>query len=158
VFESDKKYLWCLDSGCSRHMTCDQTKIAKLSLKDEEFVTYGDNNKGKILGIGIISNGSSFNIKNMLILEGLKHNLISISQLCDKGYKVVFEPSHYVIFDVCYRIVLIEKRVNNIYLLDLHHASNNIHCFLTKKYDNWLWHKRLHHIHMQHCLNRLNRK
>ena len=44
-------------------MTGDQTKFEKLRLKDEGFVTYEDNNKGKILGTGVINNGSSFNIK-----------------------------------------------------------------------------------------------
>ena len=88
VIKSDKKDLWYLDSGCSTHMTGDKTKFEKLELKDESFVTYGDNNKGRILGNGIISNGSSFNIKSVLLIEGLKHNLISISQHCDKGFKV----------------------------------------------------------------------
>jgi len=72
----------------------------------------------------------------VLIVEGLKHNMLSISQLYDKGYKVVFEPNHCLIFDACGSIVLIRKRVNNIYFLDLHYASNNIHCFLTKEYSN----------------------
>jgi len=31
-------------------MTGDKTKFANLELKDEAFVTYGDNNKGRILG------------------------------------------------------------------------------------------------------------
>jgi len=44
-------------------MTGEKTKFAKLNLKDEGFVIYEDNNKGKIVGDGIISNGSSFNIK-----------------------------------------------------------------------------------------------
>jgi len=57
------RILWYLDSRCSRHMTGDQTKFEKLRLKDEGFVTYEDNNKGKILGTGVINNGSSFNIK-----------------------------------------------------------------------------------------------
>jgi len=57
-------------------MTSDKTKFAKLDLKDEGFVTYGDNKKGKILGNGIINNEDSFNIKNVLLVEGLKHNLI----------------------------------------------------------------------------------
>ena len=42
-------------------------------------MTYDDNNKAMILGSGVISNGASFNIHNMLLVEGLKHNLISIS-------------------------------------------------------------------------------
>jgi len=49
--------------------------------------------KGKILGDGTISNGSSLNIKNVLLVEGFKNNLIIISQLCDRGFKIVFEPS-----------------------------------------------------------------
>jgi len=72
------------------------------------------------------------------LCEGLKHNLVSISQLCDQGYKVVFEPIHCFIFYACGGIVLVGKRVNNIYLLNLHHASNNIHCLLTKHDDTWL--------------------
>jgi len=131
-------------------MTGDKSKFAKLELKEEGFLTYGDKNKGRILGSGVISNEASFNIHNVLLVEGLKHNLISISQLCDKGFKIVFE-------DACGSIVLLEKRFNNIYLLNLHHASFNINYLLTKEDDTWLWHKRLCHIHMHH-LNQLNRK
>ena len=131
--KGDKKDLWYLDSGFSRHMTRDKTKFAKLELKEEGFVTYGDNNKGKIFGNGVIGNESSFNIKNVLLVEGLKHNLISISQLCDKGFKVMFEPNSCLICDAHGSIVLIGKRVNNIYLLDLHHASFSIHCLLQKR-------------------------
>jgi len=53
--------------------------------------------------------------------------------------------------------MLIGKIVNNIYLLDMHHASNSIQCFITKEDDTWLWYRRLCHIHMQY-LNRLSRK
>ena len=47
--QGDKKDLWYLDSGCSRHIPGDKTKFAKLELKEEGFVTYGDNNKGRSL-------------------------------------------------------------------------------------------------------------
>ena len=50
MLKSDKKDLRYLDSGCSRNMTDDQEKFAKLILKNEELVTYVDNNKGRILG------------------------------------------------------------------------------------------------------------
>ena len=105
VIKGDKKDFWYLDNGCSRHITGDKTKFSKLELKEEGFVTYGDNNKGKILGNGVIGNESCFNIKNVLLVEGLKHNLISISQLCDKGFKVMFEPNSCLIFDACGSIV-----------------------------------------------------
>ena len=53
-------------------------------------VTFGDNQKGKIIGIGKIGKGSLPSIDNVLFVKGLKHNLLSISQLCDSGYDVSF--------------------------------------------------------------------
>jgi len=114
-------------------MTGDKSKFAKLELKDEGFLTFGDNNKGRILGSRVISNGASFNIHNVLLVEGLKQTLISIIQLCDKGFKVVFEPNHCLIYDACGSIVLLGKSVNIVYLLNLLHASFSIHYLLTKK-------------------------
>ncbi|KAF1885917.1 hypothetical protein Lal_00049321, partial [Lupinus albus] len=75
---------WYLDSGCSRHMTGDRSNFLDLSLKGKGYVTYGDNNKGKILGTGTVGNSSHTQIENVLYVEGLEHNLLSISQLCDK--------------------------------------------------------------------------
>ena len=56
-------------------------------------VTYGDNNKGKIIGIGKIGTSSSTPIENVLLVEGLKHSLLSVSQLCDREYKLSFDSS-----------------------------------------------------------------
>ncbi|XP_050909817.1 uncharacterized protein LOC127123658 [Lathyrus oleraceus] len=44
--------LWYLNSGCSKHMTGDINKFSNLALKAKGYVTYDDNNKGGILGIG----------------------------------------------------------------------------------------------------------
>ena len=71
-------------------MTGDQNQFLELKLKDGGSVTFGDNSKGQIKGIGTIGNNSSSNIENVLFVKGLKHNLLSISQLCDKGMKVIF--------------------------------------------------------------------
>src|ERR1044072_6860264 len=43
---------WYLDSGCSKHMTGDKSKFSFLTPKAKGFVTYGDNNQGRILGVG----------------------------------------------------------------------------------------------------------
>nr|KYP31481.1 hypothetical protein KK1_048179 [Cajanus cajan] len=95
-----KSLLWYLDSGCSRHMTGDPSKFSSLKLKKEGFVTYGDNNKGKILGHGNIGNSSSSTlIENVLLVEGVKHNFLSISQLSDKGFKIEFDNTCCLICD-----------------------------------------------------------
>jgi len=69
-------------------MTGDASRFISISLKQDGHVTYGDNNKGKILGKGTIGNENSLLILDMLYVEGLKHNLLNISQLCDRGYQV----------------------------------------------------------------------
>ncbi|XP_050914601.1 uncharacterized protein LOC127129463 [Lathyrus oleraceus] len=91
--------LWYLDSGCSKHMTRDINKFSNLKLKAKGFVTYGDNNKGKILGKGIVGAPPFTSIEDVLYVEGLKHNLLSISQLCDKGFKIKFTKDECLIED-----------------------------------------------------------
>ena len=66
--------------------------LTGLTLKYGEYVTYGDNNKGKIIGSGDIEVRGNLTIQNVLLVEGLKHNMLSISQLCDKGLQVTFQP------------------------------------------------------------------
>ena len=71
-------------------MTRDKSKFMSLKAKEEGFVTYGDNNKGRILGVGNIGNSLTIFIENVLYVEGLKHNLLSMIQMCDKDFKIIF--------------------------------------------------------------------
>jgi len=83
--KNSKRNQWYFDSGFSKHMIGDLTKFTSLKLKAEGHIIYGDNNRGRILGRGIVGTRSSTTIENVLYLEGLRHSLLSISQLCDKG-------------------------------------------------------------------------
>jgi len=56
-------------------MTGDASKFTHISPKKSGHVTYGDNNKGRILGVGKIATNSSTSIENVLLVDGLKHNL-----------------------------------------------------------------------------------
>ena len=71
-------------------MTGDESQFITLVAKNGGMVTFGDNSKGKIIGIDNIGITSSKYIKNILLVDGLKHNLLSIDQFYDKGYKVIF--------------------------------------------------------------------
>ena len=79
---------WYLDSGCSRHMTGDKNCFLTFEKKDGGLVTFENNDKGKIRGKGTIGNPNSAKIENVQYVEGLKYNLLSISQLCDSGLKL----------------------------------------------------------------------
>ena len=85
---------WYLDSGCSKHMTRDKSQFLSISFKQEGHVTYGDNNKGRIFGRGSIGDKDILVIHDVLYVEGLKHNLLSISQLCDRDFKLSSKQTH----------------------------------------------------------------
>jgi len=117
-------------------------------------VIYVDNNKRKIHRRGTIGDKNSFLIHDVLFVEGLKHSLLSISQLFDKGYQLTFKPNMCEIqLPKSQEVLLIGKRINNVYLLDILHSAS-IGCLLTKHEESWLWHRRITHIHMHH-LNKL---
>ena len=108
-----------MDNACSRHMTGDKSKLLSFTLKDGGFVTFGDNSRGKIIGVENINNYSSSCIENVLLVDGLKHNLISISQLCDKDYKVIFDKNQCIITHAHNnKILFIASRHGNVYTFD----------------------------------------
>jgi len=143
-----------LDNGCSKHMTGDKSMFVNIIFNQEGHVTYGDNNKGRILGRGSIGDKSILLIHDILYVEGLKYNLLSISQLCYKGYPIIFKPNSCEIFlPNSKEVMLIGKRINNVYLLDIS-SPCSVGCLLSKHDESWLWHRRIAHIHKNH-LNKL---
>jgi len=131
-----------------------KSKFLSISFKQEGHVTYGDNNKGRILGRGSIGDKDILVIHDVLYVEGLKHNLLSISQLCDKGYQVIFKTnSCQICLPNTKEVMLIGKKINTVYLLDIS-SPCSIGCLLSKHDESWLWHRRIAHIHMNH-LNKL---
>ena len=88
-----KKRIWYLDSGCLRHMMGDKEAFVTLRMKEGGMVTFEDDDKDHIIGISKIQITPQTCLENVLYVLGLKHNLMSISQLCDRSYKVSFESS-----------------------------------------------------------------
>lgn len=80
-----------MDSGYSRYMAKDGLKFAFLTKKKSNYVNLGDNANGRIIRQGNVGNNACSLTENILLVDGLKHNLLSNSQLCDKYFKVIFE-------------------------------------------------------------------
>jgi len=70
----------------------------KLTMKEGGNVKFGCNQSGKIIGTGTIGN-SSTSINNVCLVDGLEHNLLSISQFCDNDYDVLFEKANCTIIN-----------------------------------------------------------
>ena len=131
------KSQWYLDSGCSRHMTGDKDQFISLESKDGGNVTFGDNAKGKIVGIGQVGNPKTLSIHKVLLIDGLKHNLLSISQLCDMGNKVTFYPKNCFVSNLSDdKVIFKGERLEHIYMIDLNEICNIDHnCLLSISHD-----------------------
>jgi hypothetical protein len=71
---------WLMDSGCSRHMTGNKKWFSSLTpLSHKDYVTFGDDKKGMVLGIGVIKVNDYFTLNDVALVDRLKYNLLSIS-------------------------------------------------------------------------------
>ncbi|GJY70612.1 retrovirus-related pol polyprotein from transposon TNT 1-94 [Tanacetum coccineum] len=81
--------LWYLDSGCSKHMTGDRSRLRNFVKKFIGTVRFGNDHFGAIMGYGDYVIGESV-ISRVYYVEGLGHNLFSVGQFCDSDLEVAF--------------------------------------------------------------------
>ena len=121
--------LWYFDSGCSRHMTRNQSLFKVFESKKCGNVTFGDRSKSQIKGKGTISLPGLPDIANMLYVEGLKVNLLSISQICDQDFMELFSKGKCLVLDEPGKKLISGVRtLNNCYglILDVDIVCNSI--------------------------------
>ena len=92
-----KEHKWIIDSGCSRHMSGKSSLFHDLKEQSTGTITLGDKGKCDIVGIGSVGSDSSHSIKNVYLVNGLKYNLLSVSQLCDSGNNVRFNKKRCIV-------------------------------------------------------------
>ena len=130
-------------------MTGDRKWLNNIKEMEGGTVTFGDSNKGRIKGIGEISIDDDVLVKNILFVEGLHHNLISISQLCDNHMIAEFHRIGCNILDEETReLLFVGHRIKNIYIVDLDEVRNSRMCLVAQYEENdaELWHRRLGHL------------
>ncbi|GAA0142668.1 hypothetical protein LIER_03512 [Lithospermum erythrorhizon] len=89
-FKTSTESSWYFYSGCSKHMTGKKAYLTQICSLKGDHVTFGNGDKGKIIGKGKLNLDGFPHLTDVLLVEGLTANLISISQLCDDGMKVFF--------------------------------------------------------------------
>ena len=135
--------LWYLDSGCSRHMIGNKGLFKTLFEGKIGIVTFGDGSKSVIRGIGTVDIPGLPIFEDVWYVDGLKANLLSISQICGNGLNVLFTKYECEILDgggdcMCVGV----RTADNYYGLTLS-ISNK--CFSAKIDQVDLWHQRLGH-------------
>ncbi|MCH81386.1 gag-protease polyprotein, partial [Trifolium medium] len=141
---------WYFDSGCSKHMTGAGAILTKFTPQPTSYVTFGDGAKGEIKGKGKIVNKDLPNLDDVLLVNGLTANLISISQLCDLNLRVNFTKEGCVVTNDNKEVIMKGVRSkDNCYLwvpIDFKVLST---CLMSKEDDVQLWHQKLGHLHLR---------
>lgn len=149
---------WYLDSGCSKHMTVDKSLFTHLAELNDGRVIFGDGNSTRIVEKGTVDVPGIPKLNDVLYVEGLKHNLINISQICDKGYDVYFAKDKCEIKNKKGKkyFVIGLRTSDNCYIIKP--TKNNLRtCLISHSKETALWHQRLGHLNFKD-LARLSRK
>jgi hypothetical protein len=141
MYAQDKGSQWYIDSGCSDHMIGDQNKFLTLKEEKGSKITFGDNASSRIVGKGIVSLDNGKNkTHNVLYVEGLKHNLISVSKMCNQCYNLTFHSKGCEIRKTGSRILVTNanRTLRSVYILN---EVKGEKCFMGKVKESWLWHR-----------------
>jgi hypothetical protein len=105
IFEfqvGDLKNIWLIDSGCSRHMTGDRGWFSSLvPVVTKRYITFGDNGRGRgrVLSEGEIKVSDKITHRRVALVQSLGYNFLSVSQLLDERFEVLFRPGGSRILD-----------------------------------------------------------
>jgi hypothetical protein len=133
-------------------MTCDKDRL--LTLRKERYgsVSFGNDDSAKIIGKCTVRIGNkNTKAENVLLVEDMKHNLLSVSQMCDQIHKVTFDSKKCdIIKEGSGKLIAITTRTSsNIYVLN---EIENEKCCLGNEDESWIWHRRMGHIHFDNLV------
>ena len=90
MYAKGQENQWYIDNGWSKHMTGDKEKFNSYNaLEMENNVSFGNDTPSVIKGKGFSFLKKKVKVENVMYVDGLKHNLLSVSQMCDQGNEVV---------------------------------------------------------------------
>jgi hypothetical protein len=84
-------------------------------LSHKECVTFGDDKKGKVLGTSIVKVNDHFTLNDVALVDRLRYNLLSISQLVDVDLHVLFQKSDSRVLDSADNLVCGVSQIRNVF-------------------------------------------
>jgi hypothetical protein len=144
--------IWLIDNGASRNMTGYRYHLTYLVEKESSLhIVLGDNAIYNVKGVGTytfqLDSDIPLQLSEVLYVTRMKSNLVSISTLEDKGYKVTFSEGKFLTWHKNSHMNssrVIGVRENNLYRLIVQPVQVMLHD--TINLSN-LWNMRLSHIH-----------
>jgi hypothetical protein len=120
-------------------MTSDKKLFSRLTpLSHKEYVTFGDNKKGKVLGTGVIKVNNNFTLKGVALVDKLRYNLLPVSQLIDADLDVLFRNSGSKVLDSHGDLVCGISRIRKVFQADFSFSQSSMKCLISQSsYELW---------------------
>jgi hypothetical protein len=110
---------WLMDSSCLRHMIKNKKWFSSFTpLSHSEYVTFGDDKKGKVFGTGVIKINDHLTLNDVALVDKLRYNLFSISQLVDADLEVFFHKSDSHVLDSSDKRICGISRIGKVFQAD----------------------------------------
>nr|GEX98751.1 integrase, catalytic region, zinc finger, CCHC-type, peptidase aspartic, catalytic [Tanacetum cinerariifolium] len=135
--------LWYLDSGCSKQMTRDRSRLTNFVNKFLGTVKFRNDYVVKIMRYEDYQIGN-VTVSRVYYVEGLGHNLFSVRKLCDSNLEVAFCQHTCFIRNLEGVDLLTRSRGNNLYTLSVRDMMGSSPIYLLSKASktkSWLWHR-----------------
>jgi hypothetical protein len=92
---------------------------------------FGDDKKGKVLGTSIIKVNDCFTLNDVALVDRLRYNLLSVSQLCDANLSVLFRKSNSHVLDSSSKRVCGISCIGNVFQADFFSAKSSLRCLIS---------------------------
>ena len=103
-----------------------------------------------MVGLGKVAISHDSPIQNVMLVESLGYNLLSVSRLTDFGFSVLFIEVDFQVFRRDnHKIVFTGIRRGDLYIVDFTKKAQPRTCLIAKSSKGWLWHRRLGHVGMR---------
>jgi hypothetical protein len=110
-------------------------------------VTFGDDKKGEVLVTDVIKVNDCFILNDVALVDMLRYNLLSVSQLCDTDLNVVFHKSDSHVLDSSDKRVCDISRIGNVFQANFSSTQSSLRCLISQfSSELWKWHRRLGHL------------
>jgi hypothetical protein len=89
---------------------------------------FGDDKKGKVLGTDIIKVNNCFTLNDVALVDRLRYNLLSVSQLVDADLSVVSHKSNSHVLDSSGERVCGISHIRNVFQANFSFAQSSLRC------------------------------
>ena len=109
-----------LDSGCTSHMTGSKEIISEMRPNHDHItVSYGDKSKSEVLGIDKVVVALDISLVDVMLVETLGFNLLSVHALGKMGFAIYFDGDLVVLlWSKSLKVAFVGHVENDLYVVD----------------------------------------